>query len=316
MKSNYFPKYARQLAILSAMIISWSPAFSQANSLLQKDTVYGVAPTQLAPEVERYRSLLHSRDLQAYSSAALALRKWMIANDPFRPVYHFTGPESWINDPNGPIYYKGKYHLFYQYNPIIDDKKSKTCWGHAVSKDLVHWVDWPVALWPDTPQDSAGVYSGNTFIDDNGDLCALYTGNVRGHDETYGILARSTDEFLTSTKKVVMDNNQRPNASSPVHWDGFLWREGNTWCQLIGGCTESQGAAWLWKSTDLQKWTLHKNIAPSLHLGEYWELPYLIPLEGKYVLMIGQEHNPYWVGTYNPKTNDFYTRRVTATFHG
>lgn len=257
---------------------------------------------QLATEVERYRSLLYSKDLQAYSGAALALRKWMIANDPFRPIYHFTGPESWINDPNGPIYFKGQYHLFYQYKPFIDGRPGITCWGHAVSKDLLHWVDWPVAIWPDTPRDSAGVYSGNTFIDDNGNLCAMYTGNVGGHEETYGILACSTDEFLTCTKKVVMDNSQRPNAKSPVHWDGFLWREGKTWCQLIGGCTEAQGAAWLWKSSDLQKWTLQKNIAPALHDCEFWELPYLIPLGEKYVLMIGQEYNPYWIGTYNPGT--------------
>ena len=213
MKSKNISKYASQLIIMSSIIIFFLPVLSQDNSLISRDTVSGVPTKQLAPEVEKYRSLLHSKDLQAYSSAALALRKWMIANDPFRPIYHFTGPESWINDPNGPIYYNDKYHLFYQYNPIVDSKKSKTCWGHAVSKDLVHWVDWPVALWPDTPQDSAGVYSGNTFIDDNGDLCALYTGNVRGHDETYGILARSADEFLTSTKEVVMDDNQRPNAS-------------------------------------------------------------------------------------------------------
>jgi hypothetical protein len=122
------------------------------------------------PEVASYRSVLHSKDVAEFSKAALALRKWMIANDPFQPLYHFTGPESWINDPNGPIYYQGRYHLFYQFNPIVDGRKSATCWGHAVSSDLMHWADWPIAIWPDTPQDRAGVFSGNTFVDDNGDL--------------------------------------------------------------------------------------------------------------------------------------------------
>lgn len=254
--------------------------------------------SQLAPEIENYRAMVQSKDVAEYSRAARALRKWMIANDPFRPLYHFTGPESWINDPNGPIYHKGQYHLFYQYRPVVDGQPGTMSWGHAVSKDLVHWADWPVAIWPDTPQDRAGVFSGNTFIDDNGDLCAFYTGNVREHGETYGVLARSTNGLVTCTKKVVMDDKQRPNPQSPVHWDGFVWKEGKTWCQLVGGCAEGRGVAWLWKSPDLQQWTLQKHIAPSIHRGGFWELPYLIPLGDKHVLMVGAG-NPYWVGTYD-----------------
>jgi len=262
----------------------------------------------LPEPVAEYRKVVHSTNVETYSRAALALRRWMIANDPHRPIYHFTGPESWINDPNGPIYHDGQYHLFYQFDPIVSDgnggwRRSKRCWGHAVSKDLVHWVDWPVALWPDSPQDREGVYSGNTFIDRDGFPCALYTGNVAGHRETYGILARSTDGWITWQKKTVMDNRQRPNADSPVHWDGQVWREGARWCQLIGGTTGGngrQGAAWLWTSTDLEDWTLQKNIAPSIKRGGYWELPYLIPLEDKHVLLVGNG-NPYWVGKYDAR---------------
>ncbi|MCX6872777.1 MAG: GH32 C-terminal domain-containing protein [Verrucomicrobia bacterium] len=264
----------------------------------------------LAPEVEGFRDVIRSKDVAEFSRAGLALRKWMIANDPFRPLYHFAAPESWINDPNGPIYYKGRYHLFYQYDPIVPDDRGgflliHRCWGHAISKDLVHWEDWPVAMWPDIPQDRGGIYSGNTFIDDNGDLCALYTGNVRSTDETYGILARSTDGFVTCTKKVVMDDKQRPNPKSPVHWDGYAWKEGKTWCQLVGGCSDGRGVAWLWKSPDLEHWTLQKNIAPAIHLAGFWELPYLIPLGGRHVLMVGAV-NPYWVGKYDA-TNMLFT---------
>ena len=275
--------------------------------------------SHLAPEVEDYRGVLYSKDVGEYSKATLTLRKWMIANDPFRPLYHFTGPESWINDPNGPIYYKGQYHLFYQYRPVTATRPNPRTmggghsWGHAVSKDLVHWTDWPVAMWPDIPQDRNGAGSGNTFIDDNGDLCALYSGftpeMVNNRDKTYGILARSTDAFVTCTKTVVMDDKQRPNPQSPVHWDGFVWKEGKTWCQLVGGCADGRGAAWLWKSPDLQQWTVQKNIAPTIHLGDYWELPYLIQLGGRHVLMVGAG-NPYWVGTYDTKTMLFTPDRV------
>ena len=262
--------------------------------------------------VNHFRGILKSTDPAVFSREALALRRWMIANDPHYPKYHFAGPEGWINDPNGPIYYQGKYHLFYQFDPMVPDnhggwRRSARCWGHALSDDLVHWMDWPVALWPDTAYDRAGVYSGNTFVADNGDLCALYTGNVRGHEETYGILARSTNGFVTCTKKVVMDDKQRPNPKSPVHWDGYVWKEGNSWCQLIGGTTggtNAQGAAWLWTSPDLERWTLQQNIAPTIGLGRFWELPYLIPLGGKHVLLIGQG-NPYWIGDYDKQTMTF-----------
>ncbi|MEI6783142.1 MAG: hypothetical protein WCQ21_19725, partial [Verrucomicrobiota bacterium] len=167
-----------------------------------------------------YRVVVKSTDLEIYSRAALASRQWSMRNDPYRPLYHFTGVESWINDPNGPIYHNGKYHLFYQFDPQVSDGKggwcrSARCWGHAVSGDLVHWKDWPVAVWPDTPYDRNGVYSGNTFSHE-GKIHGLYTGNVNGQLETYGMLTWSEDGGVTFKKKMVMPNDQRPNKNSPV----------------------------------------------------------------------------------------------------
>jgi len=280
------------------------------NSLLTAVLLPLTAAAGSLPEpMTDYRSVVKSTDLETYSRAARAYRKWSIENDPYRPLYHFTGVESWINDPNGPIYHNGKYHLFYQFDPQVPDgkgrwRRSARCWGHAVSEDLVHWKDWPVAVWPDTQYDRGGVYSGNTFIHE-GKIHALYTGNVRGHGETYGMLAWS-DDGVTFEKKMVMHNNQRPNRHSPVHWDAQVWKEGDTWCQLVGGATEApkQGAAWLWKSKDLHAWKLERNIAPSISLGSYWELPYLVPLEGRHVLMVGAG-NTYWIGRYDPKAMEF-----------
>ena len=162
-------------------------------------------------EVRDFRVAVTSRERAVFAPAARELRHWMLANDPHRPCYHFTAPEGWINDPNGPIYHQGTYHLFYQYRPVFaNGSESEICWGHASSADLLHWEDWPVAMWPDRRYDVAGVYSGNTFIDDDGFPCALYTGNVAGHAEAYGVLARSTDGWLTWHKHKVMDNEQRP----------------------------------------------------------------------------------------------------------
>ena len=120
-------------------------------------------------EVRDFRVAVTSRERAVFGPAARELRRWMLANDPHRPRYHFTAPEGWINDPNGPIYHQGSYHLFYRYRPVFaNGSASPTCWGHASSADLLHWEDWPVAMWPDRRYDIAGVYSGNTFIDDDG----------------------------------------------------------------------------------------------------------------------------------------------------
>ena len=66
-------------------------------------------------------------------------------NPQYRQNYHFSAPIGWINDPNGFIYYKGHYHLFYQYYPY-DSRWGPMHWGHARSSDLVHWEDLPVAI--------------------------------------------------------------------------------------------------------------------------------------------------------------------------
>jgi beta-fructofuranosidase len=202
--------------------------------------------------------------------------------------------------------------MFYQFDPVVRGSRNARTWAHAVSTDLVHWEDWPIAIWPDKSFDRGGVYSGNTFIFDDGELGAIYTGNardpnMRGGKKTFGVLARSKDEGLTCTKKVVMHDVDRPNPDSPVHWDSQIWSDGETWYQLIGGTTGGDnglGAAWLWTSPDLDRWTLLGNIAPTIERTGFWELPYLISLGGRHVLMVGQE-NPYWIGTYDPKLHVF-----------
>ena len=87
-------------------------------------------------------------------------RRQEMADDPYRPLYHFLAPANWMNDPNAAIFRDGKYHLFYQHNPN-GAFHGTIHWGHAASEDLVHWMDLPVALAP-TPgrPDEAGCWSG------------------------------------------------------------------------------------------------------------------------------------------------------------
>src|SRR5215469_10886932 len=98
-----------------------------------------------------------------------------VAHDPSRPSYHLLPQHNWMNDPNGPIWWKGQYHLFYQLNPhaaVWGDMH----WGHAVSPDMVHWRHEPVALAP-TPggADSEGCFSGSAVVH-NGVPTIIYTG--------------------------------------------------------------------------------------------------------------------------------------------
>src|SRR5690348_8199374 len=86
-----------------------------------------------------------------------------VYNEPHRPQIHFSPREHWMNDPNGMVYYKGVYHLFFQYYPS-GTVWGPMHWGHATSKDLIHWKEQPIALYPD----SLGyIFSGSAVVDVN-----------------------------------------------------------------------------------------------------------------------------------------------------
>ncbi|MCY2990667.1 MAG: hypothetical protein NTY19_22730 [Planctomycetota bacterium] len=166
----------------------------------------------------KYNAVIKSQDKAVFGKAALELRRWMELHDPQRPVYHTMGPEAFTFDVNGPTYHDGRYHLFY----LNQGGETKVCRrGHLTSPDLVHWEDWPVAMWPDTPWDHEAVFSGNLVIDDKGIPTFIYTGNST-HKTAKGVVARSDDGMLTWRKKLVMDTPPYPG--TPVHWDGQLWK--------------------------------------------------------------------------------------------
>src|SRR5262250_2052593 len=88
-----------------------------------------------------------------------------LANDPLRPQYHLLPSHNWMNDPNGPVYLAGRYHMFHQYNPR-GATWGNMHWAHATSPDMIHWQHEPIALAP-TPgsPDSDGVFSGSAVVD-------------------------------------------------------------------------------------------------------------------------------------------------------
>src|SRR5690349_13291685 len=105
------------------------------------------------------------------ATAALCLK---LASDPLRPQYHLLPAHNWMNDPNGPIYFRGRYHMFHQYNPQSAVWGNMN-WAHATSLDMIYWQHEPTALSP-TPDgaDRDGVFSGSAVVD-NGKPTVIYT---------------------------------------------------------------------------------------------------------------------------------------------
>jgi beta-fructofuranosidase len=95
------------------------------------------------------------------------------ADDPHRPIFHYVNPEGNLNDPNGLCFWQGRWHLFYQAYPPEDPRQH---WGHAVSPDLIHWRDLPLAIYPN-PEDK--VYSGSTLVESDR-VIAIYHGVAAG----------------------------------------------------------------------------------------------------------------------------------------
>lgn len=222
----------------------------------------------------------------------LALQQ-RLATDPHRPRYHFLPPSAWMNDPNGLIYWKGHYHLFYQYVPNDPPWKTKH-WGHAVSQDLVHWIDLPIALAP-TPggPDQDGCFSG-CAVDHDGLPTLIYTG-VRGSRQL-PCLATSPDNLVTWQK---YPGNPVIAAPPPdldliAFRDHTVWKEGTTWYQLIGaGIREVGGTVLLYRSSNLVDWEyMHplyvgdRNRTDPLWTGSMWECPDFFPLGDKSVLLV------------------------------
>jgi len=285
-KQTPFVALFASIAVLLTTAATWAAEEAQPAKVANK------TPATDSDPVARYKAVLKSRDKAVFAKAALELRRWMEVHDPHRPSFHTMGPTDFTFDVNGPIYHDGKYHLFY----LNIAKPEKCRRGHMVSTDLVHWKDWPVAMWPDTPWDREAVFSGNLVIDDKGVPTFIYTGNS-SHKTAKGVLARSCDGMLTWRKKLVMD--KPPYPGTPVHWDGQIWKDGGTWYQLCGGTYSNAGAAVLWSSPDLEKWTYRNRIHTTGKYGRFWELPYLLPFGEKCVLIIGVQPVRYWVGTFD-----------------
>lgn len=229
-----------------------------------------------------------------------------IRDDPQRPIYHFIAPARWMNDPNGPIYYKGEYHLFYQFNPF-SDTWGHIHWGHAKSEDLIHWEHLPIALKPSTNEGETHCFSGDCVIDE-GIPKILYTsiGPERPPSTGAEQWLAIGDENLVKWKKyknnpvMTLELNGKYDVRD---WrDPFLWKEGNYWYAVLGGhlIKPKRPLILLYRSKDLINWEfLNPLIIEERKKGKNWECPNFFKLKDKYVLIVSPHKQViYNVGDY------------------
>ena len=210
-----------------------------------------------------------------------------------RPKAHFTPKKGWINDPNGPVFYNGEYHLFFQHDPdsLVWDRMH---WGHAVSKDLINWEQLPIALYPD---EQGVIYSGSALVDHENitgfgmkDLPALlvfYTSHDEQTKREMQCLAYSTDgvDFTKYDKNPIIGGKENTPARDPHVFKNAV----------LGGyslCLTVERAVEFYHSTDLISWTKTGEFTlPSYALHGMIECPCMISdrVSGKNVLMLSMD---------------------------
>ncbi len=213
-----------------------------------------------------------------------------------RPVFHLSPRVGWMNDPNGFSYYKGEYHLFYQYHPY-DSFWGPMHWGHAVSKDLLHWEYLPAALAPDMPYDKDGCFSGSAVTLPDGSQMLLYTGVMREpqadgsfQDVQTQCIAigdgRDYEKILNNpvlTEKDLPEGGSRYDFRDPKVW---LGEDGVYYC-VVGNCTEDHdGQILLYSSADGICWKYESILAKNNgRFGRMWECPDFFEMDGKHMII-------------------------------
>jgi beta-fructofuranosidase len=242
-------------------------------------------------------------------------------SDPAHPVFHVASPAQWMNDPNGPIFYHGYYHLFYQLTPDSDESGIKY-WGHVRSRDLVKWEPLPIALWPSTELGEASIWSGCCTINGEGKPMAFYTSIGKGQsafDQAVQWAAIGSDDLITWTKSAANPVLSEPvNAGTKIYdWrDPFIFHEGKKTFLILGGHLARDGDAavniYEAQNPGLTQWKYHGVLfhvpgAPTAEcpnffkLGRQWVL--LVSPYGRVQYFIGEFDAATW--RFQPHTQGF-----------
>ena len=217
--------------------------------------------------------------------------------DTNRPAFHLSARSGWMNDPNGFCYYQGQYHLFYQYYPFAA-RWGAMHWGHAVSRDLLHWNYLPAALAPDTLHDRDGCFSGSAVMLPDGRHLLMYTGVVRGEPQLDGSMREYQHQCLAVGDGIdyekypenpVLTVSDVPDGGSRYDFrDPKVWREpdGTYACVVGNRPADGSGQILYYTSPDGFHWKFASVLAENKNrFGLMWECPDFFELDGKHVLL-------------------------------
>jgi fructan beta-fructosidase len=229
--------------------------------------------------------------------------------EPYRPQFHFSPAINWTNDPNGLVYYKGEYHLFYQYNPF-DKVWGHMTWAHAVSRDLLHWQHLPIAI---PEENGIMIFSGTCVADtantsgfgvqkDAPPMVAIYTGHTDTNQSQH--LAYSLDKGRTWTKYAgnpILDIHKKDFRDPKVFW----YAPKKYWVMAL--VLPDEHKVQLYSSKNLKSWTHLSDFGPAGDVSSIWECPdlSLVPVEGepgkkKWVLLNSVQNDmQYFVGSFD-----------------
>ncbi len=227
----------------------------------------------------------------------------------YRPQFHFTPDSNWCNDPNGLVYNSGTYHMFYQHNPFGNQWGHMT-WGHATSKDLLHWEHQPIAI---PEEDGIMIFSGTCVVDHNNTsgfgkngkvpMVAVYTGHIENVNQSQHI-AYSLDDGLTWTKYAnnpVLDLQKKDFRDPKIFWH----EPQKYWVMAV--MLPVEHIVQFYSSPDLKAWKHLSDFGPAGDTSGVWECPDLtaVPVEGmpgnkKWLLQMSQNASmQYFVGEFN-----------------
>ena len=236
------------------------------------------------------------------------------SKDPQRPTYHLLPPGNWLNDPNGPIYHNGYYHMFYQHNPYGDDWGNMH-WGHVRSKDLATWERQPIALWPSKSLGEDHVFSGCAVVNSKGELMLFYTSIGARKPEQWVAIPDGDDlvKWKKHPKNPIMTEDLHGDVKVSEWRDPYIFKAGGKTHMVLGGNLNAnkggQGVVNVYRAEneELTKWkylgVLFQH--PDKDVANV-ECPLFFPLGEKWVMITSQGRPVHWfVGTLDEKTMKF-----------
>lgn len=217
------------------------------------------------------------------------------------PRYHVRPPTGYVNDPNGPVFLGGRWHLYFQYTHDTP-RRGAVVWGHASSSDLAHWQLHRPAMGPDPESiDRDGCWSGNTVPGGSGegDLVAFYSGFRQGHPYQSVVAATSTDGGRSFGPPAQVVADPEPADGVVEYRDPFVWRQDDGWRMVVGAGDRSGVASTrLYASADLRSWeargkyaelarTAGEDLDTDPDTGDMWECPQLVSFGDRDALLVG-----------------------------